>query len=173
MGKKKKTLPKNFNELIEAGNISALKEVFTLCELDARGGYSKSTALSFYKIPDEFVYWLVEQGADINAKDNYKRTPLHSQAISWCGSVRLFLELGADLEALDYRSETPLHAASGAFKPHSVQELVAHGANVNAENDMKQTPLAKALANCRNADIINTAEIAQILIDIDRYLLFS
>lgn len=77
----------------------------------------------------------------------------------------MFLELGADLEALDYRSETPLHAASGAFKPHSVQELVVHGANVNAENDMKQTPLAKALENCRNADIVNMAEIARILID--------
>lgn len=37
MGKKKKTLPKNFDELIDAGDIAALKEVFTKCELDARG----------------------------------------------------------------------------------------------------------------------------------------
>ncbi len=29
MGRKRKTLPKNFDELIEAGDISALKEVFT------------------------------------------------------------------------------------------------------------------------------------------------
>ena len=115
MGKKKKTLPKKFNELIEAADISTLKEVFVQCELDARGGYSKTTALGFYKIPDELVCWLVDQGADINAKDNYKRTPLHSQSISWCGNVRLFLELGSDIEALDYRNETPLHAAASAF----------------------------------------------------------
>lgn len=165
MGKKKKTLPKNFTELIEAGDISRLKEVFTQCEWDARGGYSKTTALSFYKIPDELVCWLVEQGADINAQDNYKRTPLHSQAKSWCGNVRLFLELGADIEAVDYQNETPLHAAASAFKPQAVQELVAHGANVNAENDMKYTPLAKALACCRNADIMHMAELAQILLD--------
>ena len=55
MTKKKKTLPKNFGELIEKGNMAALKEVFDSCALDALGGYSKHTALSFYKIPDELI----------------------------------------------------------------------------------------------------------------------
>jgi hypothetical protein len=73
MGKKKKTLPKNFQELIEAGDIAALKEVFSYCEWDARGGYNKETALAFNEIPDELVRWLVEQGADINVRDNYQR----------------------------------------------------------------------------------------------------
>lgn len=41
MGKKKKTLPANFAELVKTNDISALKEVFELCEWDARGGYSK------------------------------------------------------------------------------------------------------------------------------------
>lgn len=62
MARKRKTLPKNFNELIEAGDITALQEVFTMCELDAYGGYSKTTALSFFNVPDELVRWLVEQG---------------------------------------------------------------------------------------------------------------
>lgn len=165
MGKKKKTLPKNFEKLIEVGDISTLKEVFSQCEWDARGGYSKTTALSFYKIPDELVYWLAEQGADINARDSYKRTPLHSQAISWCGNIRLLLELGADIEAIDSQNETPLHAAASAFKSQAVQDLVAHGANINAENNMKYTPLAKALAHCRNANIVEMVEIAQILLN--------
>lgn len=73
-GQKEKTLPANFAELVKTNDISALKEVFELCEWDARGGYSKGTALSFRQIPDEMVSWLVEQGADINAADNYKRT---------------------------------------------------------------------------------------------------
>lgn len=37
MGKKKKTLPANFAELVKTNDISALKEVFELCEWDARG----------------------------------------------------------------------------------------------------------------------------------------
>ncbi|VUG03773.1 MULTISPECIES: hypothetical protein [Paenibacillus] len=47
MSKKKKTLPANFDELVKTNDVSALKEVFELCEWDARGGYSKGTALSF------------------------------------------------------------------------------------------------------------------------------
>ncbi|AOZ91002.1 ankyrin repeat domain-containing protein [Paenibacillus crassostreae] len=164
MGKKKKTLPKNFDELIKTDDISALKEVFTQCELDARGGYSKSTALSFFKIPNELVRWLVEQGADINARDNYEKTPLHEHAKSWCGNTELLLDLGADIEAIDYQNETPLFAAVGSFKPKAVQTLVTKGANINAENKMKQTPLVKALACCRNADIVNMAEVADILL---------
>lgn len=58
MGKKKKTLPANFAELVKTNDISALKEVFELCEWDARGGYSKGTALSFRQIPDEMVSYL-------------------------------------------------------------------------------------------------------------------
>ncbi len=165
MGRKRKTLPKNFDELIEAGDISALKEVFTQCELDARGGYNKSTALSFFNIPSELVRWLVEQGADINAQDSYSRTALHKHAISWTGHIELLLELGADIEAVDYQNETPLFAAAGSFKPHAVHTLVAKGANLNAENKRKQTPLAKALAMCRNIDIVNMAEVAANLLD--------
>ena len=165
MGKKKKTLPKNFDELINAGDISELKEVFTQCELDARGGYSKSTALSFFNIPDELVRWLVEQGADLNARDNYGRTALHKHAMSWKGNTGLLIDLGADLEAADYNDETPLFAAAGSFKPKSVHTLVTKGANINAKNKMRQTPLEKALVSCRNADIVSMAEVADILLN--------
>lgn len=165
MGKKKKTLPKNFDELIEAGDISALKEVFMKCDLDARGGYSKSTALSFFNIPDELVRWLVEQGADINASDSYGRTALHNHAISWCGNIELLLELGADIEAFDYQNETPLFAAAASFKPNAVHTLIANGANSSAENKMKQTPLEKALAICKNIDIVNMAKVSDILLN--------
>lgn len=165
MGKKKKTLPKNFDELIDAGDISALKEVFTHCEWDARGGYSKSTALSFYNLPNELVRWLVEQGADINAKDNYGRTALHNHAMSWNGNTELLLDLGADIEAIDYQNETPLFAAAGSFKPTAVHTLVTKGATISAKNKTGQTPLEKALKLCRNADIVNMAEVAVILLN--------
>lgn len=162
---KKKTLPKNFDKIIKEGDISALKEVFIKCELDARGGYSKSTALSFYDIPKELVRWLVEQGADINAKDTYGKTPLHEHAGSWCGNTELLLDLGADKEAIDCQNETPLFAAAGSFKPQAVLTLVTKGVNINAENKRKQTPLAKALMQCSNADIVDMAEIAAILLN--------
>ena len=63
--KKRQNLPENFRALIEAGDIESLKAVFDTCELEAYGGYSKGTALSFYQIPEELVVWLVPQGADM------------------------------------------------------------------------------------------------------------
>jgi len=164
MSKKKKTLPKNFRELVEAGDIPALKKVFDVCELDAYGEYGKKTALAFYKIPDEFVRWLVAQGADINAVDTYQRTPLHEQVTSWCGNTRLFLELGADMKAADYQHDTPLHMAAASFKPEAVRELVSHGADIHVQNKTGQTPLAKALVRCDNSDIERMAEVADVLL---------
>lgn len=165
MSKKIKTLPANFGELVKTNEISAIMEVFELCEWDALGGYSKGTALSFRQIPDEMVRWLVEQGADINAADKYKRTPLHAQAASWSGNIPLLLELGADLEALDYQNETPLHSAASSYRTQAVRDLVVHGANVHAANKRNITPLAKGLFQCRNSDIIHMAEISGIMLD--------
>ncbi|MDO7907677.1 ankyrin repeat domain-containing protein [Paenibacillus sp. JX-17] len=164
MGRKRKTLPKNFEELITAGDVTALKDVFTRCELDARGGHSKSTALSFYQVPDELVRWLVEKGADIHARNNYGETPLHNHARSWCGNPELLLNLGADLEAMNNRKETPLFAAAGSFHPKAVHILVTRGANINAKNIAGKTPLEKALSLCSNVNIVNMAEIAGILL---------
>lgn len=162
--KKRKTLPTNFEELVKTEDIAALKAVFEQCEWDARGGYSKGNALSIRHVPDELVSWLVEQGADVNALDQYKRTPLHAQAATWSGNVALLLDLGADIHALDYQEDTPLHTAAGSFRPHAVRELVKRGADIHAENKHHNTPLAKALLNCRNIDIVSVAEIAEILL---------
>ena len=113
MGKRKrKTLPKDFGQLLDQASFAELVAVFDACELEATGGYSKSTALGFYNCPDELVRWLVEQGADINARDTYQRTPLHHRSSSWIGGIDLLLDLGADIEAQDYQGYTPLHAAA-------------------------------------------------------------
>lgn len=162
---KETTLPAHMEKLVKDNDIVAVKEVFELCEWDARGGYSKGTALSFRHISDELVRWLVEQGADINARDNYQRTPLHAHASHWSGNVALFLELGADLEAMDYQNETPLHAAVNAYRTEVVQELVARGADINVVNQRGNTPLAKGLMNSRNSDIVSMSKISAILLD--------
>ncbi|WNS44908.1 ankyrin repeat domain-containing protein [Paenibacillus sp. MMS20-IR301] len=165
MGKKRKTLPADFDERIKTNDIAVLQEILNKCEWDARGGYSKGTALSFRQIPDELVRWLVQQGADIDARDTYQRTPLHAQAATWSGNIPLFLELGADPEAVDYQDETPLHAAAGYYRTRAIQDLVAHDANIHAVSKRKQTPLAKGLSQCRNIDITHMAGIAKIMLD--------
>ncbi len=163
--KKKTTLPKNFDELIKENNIENLKKVFDTCEVDARDGYGKATALSFFNIPDELVYWLVANGADIEAVDTYERTALHNHTMTRNGKIKAFLELGANANAVDKNGDTPLHLASGSgFNVSSVKQLVEYGANTNVLNASKQTPLEYALRLARNMDIIDLAEISEILL---------
>jgi len=165
MAKKRKTLPKDFSELIKRGDIDALKAVFDTCEINAYSGYNKDPAMSTYDIPEELVRWLVFQGADINATDaTYKRTPLHFHSSGrYTTIIDVFLELGADVNAVDCYGSTPLHFAAGSSS-QKVTALLAHGANPLSENNSKQTPLAYALARASNIDIEKMSEIASILL---------
>lgn len=162
--KKRKTLPADFGAMLEGASLDELKAVFDACALEATGGYGKTTALGFYQCPDALAAWLVEQGADINAGDKYKRTPLHHRSASWKGGVDALLDLGADIEARDYQGQTPLHAAANSHKPDAIRALVRRGAQVVAVDQRGQTPLKLALVTASNIDIVTTAAIAEHLL---------
>ena len=162
MAKKKKTLPANFYELIEAKDLDALKAVFNECELNAydRRSFNKP-ALSFYNVPLELMDWLIAQGADINVKDEYDRTPLHYHAqVNDIERVTLLLEKGADIEAIAEYDETPLHAAG--YFPEVTALLIAKGANVKAKDDMKHNPMEAMLYSVQSIDISKAAKTAEL-----------
>ncbi|MFC2467031.1 MAG: ankyrin repeat domain-containing protein [Capnocytophaga endodontalis] len=162
MAKKKKTLPANFYELIEAKDLDALKAVFNECELNAydRRSFNKP-ALSFYDVPLELMDWLIAQGADINVKDEYDRTPLHYHAqVNDIERVTLLLEKGADIEPIAEYDETPLHAAG--YFPEVTALLIAKGANVKAKDDMKHNPMEAMLYSVQSIDISKAAKTAEL-----------
>ncbi|MGZ9910770.1 ankyrin repeat domain-containing protein [Streptococcus sp. V919] len=166
MAKKRVTLPKEFKDLMDEGNIEALKAVYNRCELTAHDGrFSLCTPLHMGGVPDELVIWLVEKGLDINIPDYYGATPLYRQAILGRDTVKLLLELGADIGKPNTYGETPLHVAAEFFHPKTVKLLIDKGADVNAKNDMGRTPLASVLMVCRGIYIAQTAEIATMLLD--------
>ena len=166
MAKKRVTLPKEFKDLMDEGNIEALKAVYDRCELTAHDGrFSLCTPLHMGGVPDELVIWLVEQGLDINIPDYYGATPLYRQAILGRDTVKLLLELGADIGKPNTYGETPLHVAAEFFHPKTVALLLEKGANVNPKNDMGRTPLASVLMVCRGIYIAQTAEIASMLLE--------
>ncbi|RON68806.1 ankyrin repeat domain-containing protein [Pseudomonas fluorescens] len=163
--RKRKTLPKDFDRLVEHAPLAELIAVFDVCELEATGGYGKSTALGFYNCPDDLVRWLVAQGADIESRDQYQRTALHHRSSSWIGGVDLLLNLGADIEAQDYQGNTPLHAAVKSHKADALAALIRRGANTKAKNWQGYSLLHLALITTSNADIESTAKITQILLE--------
>jgi len=162
---KKKTLPKDFDELLKAGDAGAIRAVFEGCDVNARGGVWKQTALAFNELPDDVAAWLVENGADIAAADQYGETPLHARAGHWQGKIAILLTLGADPNAIDAKGNTPLHKAAAVGNIRTAQALLDHGARVDATNSQGATPLAYALQQCSNAKIEQIAGVAELLLN--------
>ena len=162
MAKKKKTLPANFYELIEAKDLDALKAVFNECELNAYDRRSfKKPALSFYEIPLELMDWLIAQGADINARDEYERTPLHYHAqVNNVEKVALLLERGADMEAQDKYKNTPLHFAE--YNAEVAQLFIQKGADIKAKDNMGHNVMERMLARLSNGYLVKAAKAAEV-----------
>ncbi|ALM85996.1 ankyrin repeat domain-containing protein [Bordetella sp. N] len=162
---RKKTLPKDFEELLEAGDAAAIRAVFESSEVNARGGIWKQTALAFNELPDEVAAWLVENGADIAAADQYGATPLHARSGHWQGRIAILLTLGADPNAVDPKGNTPLHKAAAIGNVRTAQVLLEHGARVDATNNQGATPLVHALRQCSNAKIEEITGVADLLLN--------
>ncbi len=161
---KRKTLPKDFEYLLAKGEIEPLKAVFQICELDARGGAFKQTALAFNNCPDELANWLLDNGADLHATDSYGDTPLHSRAGHWQGKIELLLNRGADVLRGSGTTGTPLHRAARVGNLATARSLLTKGAQANATNESGQTPLEFALEQCSNASIEQMAPMAELLL---------
>ena len=90
------------------------------------------------------VKFLLNLGADIEAKQKNESTPLHLAAITRVENVdvvALLIEAGAQIDAKDFKGRTPLH---DAFLEVS-KLLVEKGAQIDAKDNKGQTPLALAL----------------------------
>jgi ankyrin repeat protein len=161
---KKFVLPKDFEAQLEKNDIAALRALFDIYNVDARGGVLKQTALAFASCPDDLARWLVDQGADLAAGDMYGDTPLHARSRHWNGRIAVLLELGANTNAGENSRGTPLHAAAGSCNVVTARALLQYGAHVDALNREGQTPLATALKRCSNAQIESMAEFAELLL---------
>ena len=96
----------------------------------------------------DVVRYLVEQGADVNAKTDDGDTVLGVAA--WEGQtdvVRYLVEQGADVNAkTDKGGWTALHGAAEYGHLAVVRYLVEQGADVNAKNSADWTALAGAVS---------------------------
>lgn len=160
---KRKTLPKDFGEIVESGNPERIKEVFKKCEINAYSVFFGTNALGF-DIPAEVMEWLVEKGADVNFPDRYKNTPLHHHAGTYKNNLKTLIRLGADIEAKNTYKETPLFAAAAACLPENVKILVEAGAKVNRKDTMGRTPLLYALSRASNSSIPHLVAVSEYLL---------
>ena len=90
----------------------------------------------------EIAAQLLDQGSEVNARDNFSNTPLHL-AVRHPAMVELLLARGARVEARNAFGNTPLHLAVGDRR--AVELLLAAGADARARNLFDQTPLDYSL----------------------------
>jgi hypothetical protein len=166
MARRRTTLPKDFADLLRSSSLDELVAVFDRCEVEATGGYTKSTALGFLDCPDGLVRWLVDQGADVDAVDTYGATPLWTRAARGRHEqIPLLLSLGADRDHTCRGGVTPLHAAAENQRDSTVEALIRARADVHATTDRGDTPLKRGLASTTNASIAAMAHVARLLLE--------
>ncbi|XP_009982295.1 PREDICTED: ankyrin repeat and SOCS box protein 8, partial [Tauraco erythrolophus] len=115
--------------------------------VNALDGYNR-TALHYAAEKDETcVEILLEYGANPDALDGNKDTPLHWAAFkNNAECARALLESGASVNARDYNADTPLSWAAMKGNLESVSVLLDFGAEVRVVNLKGQTPISRLVA---------------------------
>jgi ankyrin repeat protein len=94
----------------------------------------------------EVVKFLLDNGADINARDTVNATPLlWAAGFGRPETVALLIERKADVKAVDDNGWTALIWAGGIGQPQTVDLLIKAGADLNAaDRQTGDTPLLRA-----------------------------
>lgn len=113
MEKNKICTPKKFLEVTTSGDVKAIEKLNYLeSHINCTNPLNNLSMTPLYKAVQnnckEMVVWLLEQGADPNAKDIYAWTPLHRAAQKgYVNLVELLLQRRANYEAITNKGKTP------------------------------------------------------------------
>ena len=156
----KDKLPRSFDRIVESGDFDAFKQVFTERAFDAKNRHG-DTAMHMREVPEEYKIWLIEQGIDVDVRNEDGDTPLHIHAQDRYLNPDFLLERGADASAVNNEGESIAYGA--AFSPDDLVKLIRAGADPHARANDGTSPLMRVIRNAECDSIITLAEITKIL----------
>jgi len=117
---------------------------------------TSALAWAVYHDDESVVELLISAGADVNAPNDLGVNPLHLACTNKNGNiVEKLLKAGANPDNSKWTGETPLMTCANTGALDAIDELVTHGADVNAKEAKEgQTALMWAAAE-RHADVVN------------------
>ncbi|XP_067049297.1 transient receptor potential cation channel subfamily A member 1 homolog [Acropora muricata] len=129
------------------GEISAVvAPVTTALSTESFGGDvnpSYGMQISTEESTESLIMFLVQQGSDVNVRDNYGLSPLHYAATK--GNLTAVRELlqcdGIKIDQVDASGSTPLHCAATDGVAEVVKALLDAGADVRAKDNEKMAPI--------------------------------
>lgn len=117
------------------------------------------TLLHLARNSRELIEYLIDTGADIEARSDGQWTPLHNQAYRGDrDGVELLLEHGADIEAKTSFGHTPLLSSIRWDRIEVTKFLIEKGANVNPTTELGRTPLVTSAVE-------GNSELARLFLD--------
>lgn len=153
--------------LVRSENLVALEDYFDR-HADAVNGVNDANHWGMTLLHEaaltgnvEIMGFLLDRGADSNARDAYDNTPLHFVAFAPANLEKatwLLVKNGAAVNARDVYGETPLHWAAYAGAVGTVSVLLREdvGARIDIADNYGQFPLDEAVKE-------NEEEVAELL----------
>jgi cytohesin len=109
----------------------------------------------FYAHSKDMAELLIDYGADVNARNTFGSSPLHSiVCFPYTDTAQLLISRGADINAKDNEGQTPLHVATVSGHYEMVKLLISNGADMKVRDHKGYTALKDALVYYRS-DIAN------------------
>lgn len=132
-------------QAITRNNIFALKEIVNADKnlVNSKNLVLGESPLHFAVLAHnmQIVKYLLLNQANVNSKNDYRRTPLHYAAMECSIDLcKLLIKAGANMYAVDLRGNTPMHEAARFGRKDIYNFLVESGASYETKNNRGISP---------------------------------